>query len=279
MGTQQMHDPEAEFHDPELKAILKRAVGLEVAPAGLRERITEALRAQDARPQQLGFDDPDLKQILKRSLGSELAPARLRHRVTAALQARERQQQALRHRWQKPVFRMAAAAVLLIGFGLVYTILFNKERAAPQWFAAAMVTTHGNTPAALPLGIAPDDYDAIRTYLTDKLGYPVLAEPLGDGWTLQSARMSVVGTADAAQLVFTKGDQTVSVFSVPEKVISYSEPAKDGMSYSQMHQGHAISGFVRGKSIHCLVASSKSGKPDLKALTQLREKLRAMPQG
>src|SRR5262245_42533676 len=108
------------------------------------------------RQDETQFDDPELKAMLKRALGSEVAPAGLRQRITKAIEARERQQQAVRLRWQKPVFRIAAAAVLLLGLGLAYTLIFSKERAAPQWFAAAMVKTHDESPAdaVLPAGVS-----------------------------------------------------------------------------------------------------------------------------
>jgi hypothetical protein len=233
----------------------------------------------DYQPPQ--FDDPDLRTMLKRSVGSETAPPALRQRVTAALGAEQRLGQRVRHGWQRPLYGIAAAAILLIGFGLTFTILFNKERAAPQWFAAAMVKTHGEYPAqaptgaVLPTGVTGEDYPAISKALGDELGYAVLAKPLGDGWKLEGARLCVVGTSNAAQVVFSKGDQTVSLFSVSTKVLYYSDATKDGMNYSQIEQGHAVSGFVRGDAVHCLVASSKSGTPDLKALTRLREQLRA----
>jgi hypothetical protein len=230
------------------------------------------------------FDDTDLKAILKRTVGSETAPAGLRGRIEAAIAAQQRREQVRHkmtsHRWQKPIFGLAAAAVLLIGFGLTFTLLFSKEKAAPQWFAQAMVKTHDEYPGGtvLPPGVNGEDYPAISKYLSDQLGFPVLAEPLGDGWKFEGARQCVVGNTNAAQIFYRKGDQTVSLFSVPAGMLYYSDPAKEGMNYSQVESGHAISGFVRGKAIHCLVAHSKTGTPDLKALTELREKLRAASQ-
>jgi hypothetical protein len=174
------------------------------------------------------------------------------------------------------MYGLAAAAVLLLGFALTFTLLFSKERAAPQWFAAAMVKTHGEYPGGtiLPEGVSGEDYPAISKALANQLGYPVLAEPLGDGWKFEGARLCVVGTSNAAQVVYSKGDQTVSLFSVSTKVLYYSDATREGMNYSQMEQGHAISGFVRGEAVHCLVASSKTGSPDLKAIKRLREQLR-----
>jgi hypothetical protein len=225
---------------------------------------------------QAQFDDPDLKAILKRAVGAETAPPGLRHKVLAAIESERRLQQRVRSGWQRPLMGLAAAAVLLLGFGLTFTLLLGKERAAPQWFAQAMVKTHDEYPGyALPQGVSGEDYPAISKALSDQLGYPVLAKPLGDGWTFQGARLCEVGPHKAAQLVYSKGDQTVSLFSVSTKALYYAEDTKDGLRYSQMEQGHAISGFVRGNAVHCLVASSKSGQADLKAVKKLRDGLRA----
>jgi len=142
-----------------------------------------------------------------------------------------------------------------------------------------MVQTHdgsvANPNAGLLRDISPTEKTAVRDKLHEQLGYSVAPVTLGgDGeWKLVGARINQVGSANAAQAVYTHGDQTISVFSVPVGVL-YGSDSSEGMTYSQVENGHPVSGFIHNGAVHCLVGSSKDGSLDLKTVTRLRNELR-----
>ncbi|HEY7090313.1 MAG TPA: hypothetical protein VH518_19610, partial [Tepidisphaeraceae bacterium] len=212
------------------------------------------------------FEDPELKAALQRALGGESASSALRARVAAAIEAEQQKALRIRPAWVRPLAGLAAAAVLLIGFVFAYSLLFSRDHTVPQWFAMAMVKTHDGS-AHPSADLAGDDFSAIGTKLRSQLGYPILSAPLGNDWKFQGAELTDVGSTKAAHLVFTRGDQTVSIFSGIPVGVLYSKEATEGMSYAQMENGHPVSGFVHAGAIHCLVGSSRDGSLDLKTLT------------
>jgi len=189
-------------------------------------------------------------------------------------------------RWRLPLIGLAAAAVLLLGLGLVYTFAWNADRSVPPYFAMAMVETsrrslgedrarnaeHG---IADPLANVPaTDLAAARAKLRAELGHPVLVIDPGDGWTFQGASLSDVGGTRAARFVFTRGDATICVYSLSTGALGYRYKTKDGMTYSQTEGQYHISGFVRDGAVHCVVGSSSTGSLPLRQVTALRNLIR-----
>lgn len=218
------------------------------------------------------FDDPALQSAVKRALGNETAPRQLRERVERAL-AGERARPV---RLLRPLAGVAAAAVLFIGFSVAYHMLWaSREKPVAQWFAAAMVVSHDQC-SALPdhhliAPDAPNDLGAVRERLKSQLNHALLVTSLGDGWTFAGAGVCNIGSAPAAHMLFKRGDQTISIFSIPVANLAYSESVPDGTSYSQIEQSHPVSGFIQNGAVHCLVGSSGLS---LREITRLREAVR-----
>jgi hypothetical protein len=225
-------------------------------------------------------EDTALKMAVRRALGKESAPPQLRSRIEALLATEQRKAETkARVSWRRPILAMiSAAAVLIIGLGVAYTLI-NQGNEAPQFFAAAMVKTHDESAASpdkLQIPGVPADASmaTVRQELRKQLGHPVLVAELGDGWQFKGASVSQISGVPASELLFTKGDASVSVFSVSAGAFYMDNSRGDGTTYEQTEQNHPISGFVQGGAIHCLVGSSKSGKLSVKELTKLRDKLR-----
>jgi len=212
--------PEQFTEDPALKAALRRALDQEAAPAALRNLIL-ALNAESAADAQTAAPPRSLKMPSRHS----------------------------------PLFRFAVAAVLLIGFGtLGYRIWqMNQGPVYPGINNAlyqAMVDTH----AARRAQTTPDAVTTIASAstLSQTIQRPVfVADLTRDGWTFQGAGVRKVGDHQAAQLYFTKGNQAISVFSLPSPDKNYGDH-----DYDLVLNGSPIAGFTHGKGLYCIVGSS-----------------------
>ena len=236
-------------------------------------------------PSPSSFDDPVLKAALKRAVGPEAAPATLRTRVEQALHAEAMAplKRAAAQRpagWRNnPFVGLAAAAMLIIGVGLIYTNVLRKGddgrlTELPKQMALDMAAAHDRAlaNAALHELKAPkDDLSAVRGELKEKLEHPVLVASLGSDWDFQGARVATVGTTPASELVFKskKTGDTVSVFSIPGRAYYATE---EGLEYEQVADGHPIAGFVRKGIVHCLVGS-KGSKIDEDDLAKIRNQV------
>jgi hypothetical protein len=231
-------------------------------------------------PQEFQPEDAVLKTALRRALGKPSAPPELRSRIEAMLAAEHRKEQTKRALWRRPAFALiSAAAVLLIGLGIAYQLI-NQGNEVPEYFAQAMVQAHEQDAALadhhrLPGVPADAPLSTVRAELRKHIGLPVLVAELGEGWKYEGASLTTVSGVPAAELFFTRGDASISIFSVSAAAAYINTSTSgDGTTYAQMENGHPISGFVQGGAIHCLVGSSKSGKLTLKEVTKLRDKLR-----
>jgi hypothetical protein len=220
-----MNQPPLEpFNDPELKAALRRAIGQEAAPAGLRDRIRAAADAKVT---------PEVK---------DAPPIKLRQP-------------------RGPLYRLAVAAILVIGFGgLAYRIWdmnrvpqYDQRAAIPDSLYQGMIKTH-----ALRVASAAGD-DSGKTLLaisglSQKIKRPMFVPDLSqDGWTFQGAAVRDVDSNPSAQLFFTKGNASISVFSMP---VAAAPGVKDGSDYQYSFASHPIAGFTRGLGLYCIVGSS-----------------------
>jgi hypothetical protein len=227
------------------------------------------------------FDDPVLKAAVKRVAGAESAPAALWARVERALAAEAtsppvRTLRPARGWRSNPLVGLAAAAMLIIGIGLIYTNVMRTDDGRltelPQQMALDMAAAHDRALANAALHdikAAKDDLPGIRGELKERLGHPVLVASLGNDWDFQGARVAQVGTTDASELLFKnkKSGDTVSVFSVPGRAYYATE---EGMEYEQVADGHPIAGFVKKGIVHCVVGS-KGSKLDEDDLAKVRD--------
>src|SRR5688500_17614219 len=196
------------------------------------------------------FDDSAFKAALARSLPKERAPEALRNRI-AALTASGAKPSAwedappiklpvYRQRW----VRLAAAALFAVA-AVITALLVNRESSSvtPGYEIAnsvykGMVSTHearkNNT-------ANPDTVTTLAAagqQLSKQLGRGVWAPDLTkDGWTFHGGAIRTIGTSQVAQLYFTKGQESLSVLSLPS---SLAKGAKDGSTYETTFSGTPI---------------------------------------
>jgi hypothetical protein len=234
------------------------------------------------------FSDPGLKAALRRTLGGERAPAGLRDRVAAALAA-EAAGQAPPAVAGKigPSFayrRVAAVIIALLGMGLLAFQLYREygPRGGPVSHETLatnlipdMVKRHDaslNDPNLTPT-VAAADFDAIGKKLSSDLGKKVVSMPLGENWSFRGGTICMVGNTKSAQLLFARGQTTVSLMSVPTGV-GYTPP--NGKKYDDKVSDHLIAGVVYNQVAYCLIAQSKDQSLTVQELQALRDKIAAM---
>jgi hypothetical protein len=245
------------------------------------------------------FDDPVLGSAVKKAYAHENAPAALRQWVASMLNqptpaatddgsgaggAGEPARLTLGRR--NPLYGLAAAAILLLAVGIAISQYAgwidlgvgpggaSAQNTLPVTLAESMVVAHENC-AKLPDHNLLEDIDgkdlaAIREALKASMGRPVLVAELGDGWVLQGDGNCMVGRTKSAHLLFTRRDQSVSIFSMPP--VSY-QVTGDG-NYETTLQGHPIVGFATGRGLYCLVASDPAGRITEHDLAVIRDRIR-----
>lgn len=233
----------------------------------------------------LEFHDPALRAALKRALGGEMAPLPLASRIQSAL-GNEVEPAPQRTARPRPRIWSVAAAACLCLFSLsmmgmqVFKTFAPREQMAvksldvPTELAQSLIARHDSCASEpdhhfLP-GIAKDDLAAIRKTLARSLDQRVLVTKLPDGWVLRGAQLCPVGQDRAAHVLFTRGNQTISLFSLPNA--DYPSSNND-VPYESMAAGHPIAGFTHGNGMYCLVGSSPDGKLTLDELKRLRDQL------
>ena len=215
------------------------------------------------------FDDPILKAALKRACGDERAPADLRRRIAAALandSASAPRQPAIGPRpirpWRRPVY-YAAAALLLIALGVSLYQLTRKEggegpipvnRVVADEVLVAMVRTHDRCVAEGDshhlAGLPRDDFEAIGRSLAERVRHDVLSVNLADeGWRFRGAAVCPVGERRAAHLVYARGSQTLSIFSV----LVEPRPDQTDSTCKTSVAAHPLAAMRIGKTVHALV--------------------------
>lgn len=233
------------------------------------------------------FEDPALKAALKRVAGGETAPAHLRARVAAAIDSARRADatksaltSAVKRDWRNnPLVGLAAAAMLIIAIGLIYNHFREQEDRTyagvtlPTNLTRMMVVNADAGADALDsnllAGVSSPELPILAASLKQQLNHPVMVGSLGPDWKLSAAGISRFGDVPAAQLVFTKGDRKVSLFSFAGAKFYTT---REGLSYEQAEGKHAIAGFVQDGIVHCLVGDEQMS---LKQMAKLRDKLRS----
>jgi hypothetical protein len=233
--------PVPSFDDPALKAALRRALDSEPAPAGLRDRI-HALAAEEADRPALSYTAPT----------PEPAPS--------AADTTDRPIPLFR---RNPLYRWAAAAILIIGIGALALQIWHANQPTnpgyvlqPSLFKA-MIATH--EARATDTESSPDTAKTLAEApkLSQTINRPVLVADLTkDGWTFDGAAVRNVGKFPAVQLFFTKGNAAVSVLSLPA---SAAPAAVENSTYDTVFNGAPIAGFVKNGGLFCIVGTSPDG--------------------
>lgn len=235
------------------------------------------------------FNDPGLKAAIRRVWGEERCPAALRQRIISAtaqdaqtLQPSRKPAGISRNRF-RPVLGFAMAAMVLVAIGLY--LRFHQPShttpdttvataALPATLADDLVARHDECCAApdhhMP-GISRNDFGLIRQQLGKRLGIPVLSAALAGGWDFRGASVCAVGSVDSGHLVFKRGAEFVSLFSLPP---NFLKGASTGPECAQTEAEHPIAGFRTASGFYCVVGSSKDGSLTLDQVRTLRDELR-----
>jgi hypothetical protein len=226
------------FDDPNFKAALKRTLGAETAPAGLRQRVLSALDESEASGRNAW----------------------------------------LTFRGQKMGLMAIAAALVLLVVGYAVFRGMNgsggndrdKQVAMKLFkpFAVAMAAGHDNASTEFATTSNPDA-NALAQQLQSQVDVkPVVSLPGDSGWRLRGAKVATLNNVSTAQAVFSKGDSKISVFSLPAKA-TYT--TQDGAKYELMENRHPIAGFVRKSAMYCVVGDAGASLDDLKKLADALE--------
>jgi hypothetical protein len=210
------------------------------------------------------FVDPVLKRAVRQAYSAERAPESLRLRVIAAIDQVADSGSADRPR--KPVktqpvwlkYATAALVLLAIGAGVEYWLLHDSEPAydpsspgqfvytLPQDFQEGMTTAYAR---AVPTTLT-ERANAEAT-LTKTIGHKVIAPDIA-GWTFVAAEEVSIANHPAARMVYTRGAQTISLFSI---IADASYPPPDGTSYDETCSGVIFAGVVRNGMIYCVFSN------------------------
>jgi hypothetical protein len=225
------------------------------------------------------FDDPELKACVKKAFGGEFAPISLRKKV-AAIQAELHRADRFKISFSNynPIYALTAAAILFLAVGMAFSNYLSTQTYTPVAAAPndgisisifkAMMTKHDHSADADRIH---GDVTTARMNLQSSVDQPVLAENIGEGWTFRSAGVVYLANNPTAQVVFTRGDQTLSIFSMPLMV--NEEAYGDGV-YESTIADHPVTGFVTSSGVYFLVGSDPTGKLTLTELCALRDKIR-----
>lgn len=224
-------------------------------------------------PETKEHDDPALKSAIRRAIGGEAASPRLRARVEA-LMGNAPTTSAERARWRiglAPQHRRIAAAAAMVLFALGLMAYQIREEFFPTWgtqtpnvrvvefpvsFAASLTRTHDNCAKLADHHLIPgEDFAALREKLSKDQGFDVFAAALGDGWSFKGAGECQVESVRAAHLLFVKGDDVVSVFSM----LSVEMCGGESYAFEQTHDNHPIATVRNGGVTYSVVASRANG--------------------
>jgi len=248
------------------------------------------------------FDEPGLKAAVQRAW-AEAAPQRLRGRVshliaTAASMDHSADLPRPLSGWQiwaSRAYAIAAAAVLIFAIGLLALYyqgaisiganpiarggmvpVVPTRTEVPVQLVQSLVATHVAC-ARLPdhhlidRAVGAKTYAELSLQLTADLGYPVLARRVGgEDWKFLGAGECTVNGVRAAHLLFGKGNDTISVFSLPAHCMG---GCSVGAQYDGAVDGHPVAGFARGGAAYAMIGSSPSGALSTQALVSMRDGL------
>lgn len=208
------------------------------------------------------FEDAALKAAVRSAWAGVAAPEALRRQISQiALEARP-QPRPMRIGWRS----LAAAAVLVLGMSsIAFQIVRLRARPAapPHHYTMQASLVHDlagrhDASAAASVShagsIAVEDLPKIAEQLKQTVHIPVLAASPGADFQLKDARIVEVGNhMPAAELLFKRGNDYLSVFSMPASAVNET---KDGSRYDGFDSSHMMSGFVQEGGFYCVAASS-----------------------
>jgi hypothetical protein len=251
-----MIDEPAEFENPAFRTAVRRAMGKEHAPSGLRGRIAMTLAADQASIAAAGSSSP-------------AASAR------GVLRWRELT--------QPKTLAIAAVTLVAVGFAALQILNFVgwTDPYSPASFAAAgpvsfpdsfalsLVGTHDNcAKAPNHRQVAGEDPVALRDRLSQLQGIPVSAIAPADGWQFRGAGVCMVEKTRTVHLLYARGSQALSIFSLPVPESCHES------AYEQVVSNHPLAGFTNHGALYCVVGSDTGGQFTVDELKPLVAKVR-----
>jgi hypothetical protein len=107
----------------------------------------------------------------------------------------------------------------------------------------------------------------IRQKLGSDAGVAVPDPMIGQGWQLKSAGFCRVGGQVAAQMFYTRGGQSVSVFAFS---LRSGRIPVEGESYVDIVGGRPMAGTVVGNAMYCVVGGGGSERVSLQDVQAVR---------
>lgn len=208
------------------------------------------------QPQQ--FDDPILKAAVRQTWGAEKAPAALRERIGQELRGAEGTPAPIRlytRRWF--MYAVAAAIALLVSGGLILRAISGHGRLKPAMLAG-LVEVHDKC------GVEGQACDCSTTQQFADLGgkmcgelkCPVLpANLVDDGWTYRGGGVCPACSKQAAHLTFSRGGQSISVFS-----LRAPEDVHEGETFVGRVNDHPVAAYVKHGTLFCFVGHCPADK-------------------
>jgi hypothetical protein len=176
-----------------------------------------------------------------------------------------------------PARTLAAAAACFLAVGVAVVQIWATfgpqpgptpvaRVAFPVSSAVEMIRTHDNCAKLPDHHLVPgDDPTALLRELTHMRNAPITPINLA-GWQFKGAGTCTVGQTQGAHLLFARGSDRISIFSLPAP-----HNCAHGTSplYREAVDGHAVTGFVFGGSVYGVVGSGSSGSSGQAMLTQI----------
>ncbi len=231
------------------------------------------------------FDDPALKGAVRSAWGKQRAPDTLRRTVMAAvIAARPAAPVTPKMKWlgKQPLYKIAAAVMVSLG---VVSLAYQGYRIKHPYRAHTLVVEH--LPKAViqtlsanhdqllkePTSNLPlNDPAKMNASLQSKLPYPPLTAPVGGGFALVSATFGPVGSSQGLHLLYQRGPQAVSVFTLPS---SAAPTCSADATINGGTSSHPIAGFTHAGAFYALVGSSSDNSLTSGDLQSMRSNLRA----
>jgi hypothetical protein len=208
------------------------------------------------------FNDPVLKDAVRRCWSCDCAPSELQKKIAslcASSDANEHQKPLGKLSWV--IWPMAIAASLVLAVGFFHRF---ENHPAPLAIAPAIPVSLENDlifrhdrcciePNHQHVNAPKNDDAAIENAMHQQLNRPVLVfHPQDRKWDFRGASICPVGSVPAGHLVFVKGKNALSIFSLPK---SFFPDAVEGKQYAVATDKHCIVGFVKDGAFFCLVSS------------------------
>jgi hypothetical protein len=205
------------------------------------------------------FNDPGLKDAVKRVWGGQTAPAQLREAISDAL-ARPAPSLSIR-RISPGWLAMAAAVLMVVGVAAFVYQRATAMAAFPLAIAEPMTLTHDRCCKKNDHHFVPKQFAGEMAltgqWLSGRARVPVLAVDLGDGWNYCGAGPCSVGGKSSGHLLFKRGSQELSIFSMPA---SDFQLGGDDQRFAGDLNGHMMAGFTRGGGLYCVIGRDPEGK-------------------